>query len=113
MSSPINSLRLVLRLSASPTTVMKLAEELEMSPTTTSRQLTQLERKGWIQRTRREENRREVNVALTQHGRKAMSDLGLSPDVVNQFDGLARLLRIECASVPGHQPDPAPVPLAN
>lgn len=53
-----------------PRRLADLAEALDVSPSTTTRMCDRLETKGFIERTRDELDRREVNLELTSAGRK-------------------------------------------
>jgi DNA-binding MarR family transcriptional regulator len=84
-----------------------LAEALSVSPSTATRMCDRLVRKGLVSRTRDDLDRREVNLAITNPGRKVVHDVidrrrdevrqllrsvpdGLRPHLVNSLTLLAK-----------------------
>ncbi len=70
-----NALRLVRAAAPQGLTVQGIGDRLISRAPDMTRLLDRLEQRGWIVRTRRADNRRVVNVTLTDAGRRLLDDL--------------------------------------
>lgn len=67
----LSQYELIKPLTSGPVPVGRLAERVAVAPATATGVLDCLERDGLVQRTRTDSDRRTVNVALTEDGRRA------------------------------------------
>lgn len=67
--------RLLGMLSFRPHTLTELAEQLSVTPATMSNAITAMEKRGWVTRTRSNEDRRVVIMSLTPIGAEALEDV--------------------------------------
>jgi DNA-binding MarR family transcriptional regulator len=67
--------RLLGMLSRRSWTLKELADRIEVSPPTMSNTITTLEERGWVTRTRSEEDRRAVSIQITEEGKKILEDI--------------------------------------
>ena len=73
-----NALRLLRAAAPQGLTVQGIGDRLISRAPDMTRLLDRLEQRGWIQRTRRADNRRVVDVTITDTGRKLLDELAAS-----------------------------------
>lgn len=78
-SVPIGEAHALLELSNAPAlTQQELAERVNLRKSTVSRLISNLEGRGWVERTRNSDDGRAWDVFLTASGRKAANDLAVA-----------------------------------
>jgi DNA-binding MarR family transcriptional regulator len=65
----------LLKISAGPCTLSELARHQSVSPPTVSRSVDMLVRRGWVERTVDESDRRQTLLGLTDQGRQVLADV--------------------------------------
>jgi DNA-binding MarR family transcriptional regulator len=71
-----SNFRLLWLLSHRTCTLSELAERQSVSLPTMSNSVTILEERGWVERTRSEEDRRKINIQLTPAGWEMLKEIG-------------------------------------
>ena len=91
--------RVLLLLAAGGMTQREIQERLQIQPGSVSELTGKLELKGFVTRSRDEDDRRRVVLTLTPTGRKAAEAAASRKDVAVRFDGLTEAERGELAAL--------------
>ena len=72
----LSQLRLLNGLAVQPMTMSELALAMEVTKPTMTRTIAALQKRGWVERTRSEQDRRVVKISLSAAGQAVLADAG-------------------------------------